>query len=434
MRLQTLTLPNGIRLIHYPVTSRVAHCGIFINAGSRDETDQEHGLAHFIEHTIFKGTLKRNVFRVLNRLENVGADLDAYTTKEETCINATFLKEDSERVLELFSDIFFNSTFPEAELEREKRVVADEIRSYQDNPAEQIFDDFEDMVFDGHPLGRNILGTVKSLKKFNRGHILGFIRRNYGTNGVVMASVGEIDFRRLVRIVTKYFSKDTGYRMPDTGCWIPDAGCPIQRPASSIQYPASILNPHRQPFQSYKPVIREQKKKIVQIHCILGADAFAFSDERRYPLALLNNMLGGPIMNSRLSLALRERNGLTYYNESNYTAYSDSGIISIYFGTDPIHYENALSIVYKELKRLREDKLSVIQLHTIKKQLAGQLASASESNMAAMLAIGKSFLLQDKFDPVEILLDKINQITSDQLIEISNEIFDESRLSRLTYL
>jgi predicted Zn-dependent peptidase len=414
MRLQTLTLPNGIRLIHYPVTGRVAHCGIFINAGSRDETEKEHGLAHFIEHTIFKGTTSRNVFHILNRLENVGADLDAYTTKEETCINATFLTEDYERTLELFSDIFCNSIFPDQELEREKRVVSDEIRSYQDNPAEQIFDDFEDMVFSGHSLGRNILGTVKSLKKFNRNHIHEFIRRNYGLNGVVIASVGEIDFRRLVRIVAKYFS--------------------IQYPASSIRHPASIILPHRQPFQSYKPVIREQKKKIMQVHCILGTEAYAFSDERRYPLAMLNNMLGGPIMNSRLSLALRERNGLTYYNESNYTAYSDSGIISIYFGTDPVHYEKALSIVYKELKRLREEKLSPVQLRTIKKQLAGQLAIASESNMATMLAIGKSFLLQDKFDPVEALLDKINQITSDQLLEISNEIFDESRLSRLTYL
>jgi predicted Zn-dependent peptidase len=221
-------------------------------------------------------------------------------------------------------------------------------------------------------------------------------------------------------MVVKYFSRDAG-------CW-------SQAPLSGIEHPASSISPHRQPFTNYKTVAREQKKKIMQVHCILGTEAYAFSDERRYPLAVLNNMLGGPIMNSRLSLALRERNGLTYNNESNYTAYSDSGIISIYFGTDPIHYEKALSIVYKELKRLREEKLSPVELRTVKKQLSGQLAIASESNMATMLAIGKSFLLQDKFDQVEVLLDKINQITSDQLIEISNEIFDESRLSRLTYL
>jgi predicted Zn-dependent peptidase len=405
MKLQVLTLPNGIRLVHHCVESPVAHCGIFINAGSRDESEHEHGLAHFIEHTIFKGTARRNVFRVLNRLENVGADLDAYTTKEETCINATFLSEYYERTLDLFSDIFFHSLFPEKELEREKQVVADEIRSYLDNPAEQIFDDFEDLIFAGHPLGRNILGTAKSLKKFNRKSILDFIRRNYSLDGVVIASVGKIDFKRLTRLVTRYFSDDPGYETATA----------------------------RQKFQGYQFIIKEQKKKIFQVHCLIGATAYPFSDERRFPLALLNNMLGGPIMNSRLSLALRERNGLTYQNESNYTAFSDSGIISIYFGTDPVNYDKALSIVHKELKKIREIKLTPMQLHTIKKQLVGQIAIASESNMANMLAMGKSFLLQDKFEPIEAILARIESVTAEEILEAGNEIFDEKRLSRLVY-
>ncbi|MEI6435315.1 MAG: pitrilysin family protein [Bacteroidota bacterium] len=405
MRLQTLTLSNGIRLIHHSVSSHVAHCGIFINAGSRDESEREHGLAHFIEHTIFKGTAKRSVFRVLNRLENVGADLDAYTTKEDTCINATFLSEYYDRTLELFSDIFFHSIFPEMELEREKQVVADEIRAYQDQPAEQIFDDFEDMIFAGHPLGRNILGTVKSLKKIGKTEILDFIRKNYALDQVVIASVGNIDFKRLVRLVSKYFSEQ----------------------------PERDAAPCRVPFSGYIPDVKEQKKKISQVHCLIGAPAYPFSDERRFPLALLNNMLGGPIMNSRLSLALRERNGLTYQNESNYTAHSDSGIISIYFGADPVHYEKALSITLKELKRLREEKLTTVQLHTIKKQLTGQLSIAGESNMAAMLAIGKSFLMQDRFDPIETIISRIGSVTADELLEIANEIFEEKRLSRLVY-
>ena len=405
MILQNFTLPNGIRLVHYAVSSRVAHCGIFINAGSRDESEHEHGLAHFIEHTIFKGTSKRNVFRVLNRLENIGADLDAYTTKEDTCINATFLSEYYERTLELFSDIFFHSVFPEQELEREKQVVADEIRAYQDQPAEQIFDDFEDMIFAGHPLGRNILGTANGLKKIGKTEILDFIRNNYVLDQVVIASVGDIDFNRLVRLVSKFFSEQ-----PERG----SAQC-------------------RVPFSCYIPVSREHKKKIFQVHCLLGAPAYPFSDERKFALALLNNMLGGPIMNSRLSLALRERNGLTYQNESSYTAHSDSGIISIYFGTDPIHYEKALSITLKELKRLRDEKLTPVQLHTIKKQLTGQLAIAGESNMATMLAIGKSFLMQDRFDPIEAILSRIAAVTAEGLLEIANEIFDEGRLSRLVY-
>jgi len=405
MELLSFTLPNGIRLVHCPVSSPVAHCGIFINAGSRDETEREHGIAHFIEHTIFKGTTKRNLFQVLNRLENIGADLNAYTTKEETCVYASFLNEYYDRTLELFQDIFFNSIFPEKEVEKEKQVVMDEIRSYQDTPAEQVFDDFEDLVFAGHPLGRNILGTAKSLKKFQRQEIFAFIQRNYQLNEVVIASVGRIDFLRLVKQTLKYFSNH-----PERGS----------------------ANP-RVPFGNYKPFLKSQKKRNSQVHCLVGAPAYPYNHEFRIPLALLNNILGGPIMNSRLSLALRERSGLTYHNESNYTAYSDGGIIHIYFGTDPVHYEKALAIVHKELKRLREEKLSPVQLHTVKKQLIGQLAIAQESNLAVMLAIGKSYLMQDSFDTIETVIERIASTTAGELQEIAHEILDEKKLSRLTY-
>ena len=405
MEIQSFTLPNGIRLVHHPVQNLIAHCGIFINAGSRDETETELGLAHFIEHTIFKGTKKRSLFQVLNRLENVGADLNAYTTKEETCIHASFLHEHYERAIELFQDIFFHSVFPEKELEREKQVVMDEIRSYKDTPDEQIFDDFEDLMFKGHPLGRNILGTARSLKRFKQKDVLDFIHRNYRFNEVVIASVGKIDIKKLVRLAHKYFSDH-----PERG--------------------------HSQPrlaFTNYKPFDTTIRKKNAQVHCIVGAIAYPFSDERRIPLALLNNILGGPVMNSRLSLALRERNGLTYHNESNYTAYSDAGIVQVYFGTEPAQYERALEIVHHELKRLREEKLSPVQLHTVKKQIAGQLAIARESNQAAMLALGKSYLLQNSFDPVERMLSRIDSITADELLAIGNEVFDEKQLSTLTF-
>ena len=290
MDLQTFTLPNGIRLVHSPIPNPVAHCGMFVHAGSRDETPSEHGIAHFIEHTIFKGTSKRNLFQVLNRLENVGADLNAYTTKEETCIHASFLCEHYERTLELFQDIFFNSVFPEKEVEKEKQVVIDEIESYLDSPSEQIFDDFEDLLFAGHPLGRNILGTVKGIKKLNRQNLYGFINHAYQLNEVVIASVGNIDFRKLVRLFVKYFSHH-----PERGNSIP-----------------------RLPFKGNNPVHAIQTKKLSQVHCVVGTTPYPFGHKLRIPLANLNSLLGGPTTNWRLSIALKGQSGLTYENESHY--------------------------------------------------------------------------------------------------------------------
>ena len=405
MELQVLQIPNGIRLVHHFVPSQVSHVGLFINAGTRDENEKEHGIAHFIEHTIFKGTEKRHVFQVLNRLENIGADLNAYTSKEETCIYATFLNEYYARTLELFQDILFHSTFPERELLKEKQVVMDEIRSYQDNPADQIFDDFEDLVFAGHPLGKNVLGTVKSLKKLTRNDLLEFIRRNYSPEEIVIVSVGNIEFSKLSRLIIKYFS---------------------QTPEREKAAP-------RKPFEMYQVEVKVQRKKTFMVHCMVGCAGYAFSDERRIPLALLNNMLGGPILNSRLSLALRERNGLTYHNESNYTPYSDAGIVSIYFGTDPGQYEKALAIVHKELAKIRNQKLTKLQLQIIQKQLIGQLAIAQESNLGQMLSIGKSFLLQNKFDPIESIITRINETTAEELLEISNDVFHPEKLSMLTF-
>jgi predicted Zn-dependent peptidase len=406
MDLQTFTLPNGIRLVHRQVPGAVAHCGLFIDAGTRDETEREHGIAHFIEHTIFKGTEKRNVYHILNRLEHVGADLNAFTGKEETCVYASFLTPYYDRTLELFQDIFFHSIFPVKELEKEKQVVTDEIQSYRDSPSEQIFDDFEDLVFSGHPLGKNILGTTASVKRIKREDVLGFIRKNYKLEKVVIASAGNISFSRLVRMVTRHFNAE-----PERGSAQP-----------------------REPFTEYCPVRKIQRKKTFQVHCMLGGVAYGYSDERRIPLALLNNMLGGPILNSRLSLALRERNGLTYHNESGYTAYSDSGIVYIYFGTDPVHYEKALDIVFKELKRLRSELLSPVQLHIIQKQLIGQLAIAQESNLSGMLAVGKSFLIQNHFDPIGILIKKIESVTAGSLLEIAREVYNQDRLSYLTFM
>lgn len=403
---QFYTLPNGIRVIHHCVPNPVAHFGLFINTGTRDEKRGEHGMAHFIEHTFFKGTGKRNLFQVLNRLDNIGADLNAFTTKEDTCIYASFLSGYYERVIELIHDIGFHSIFPDTEIEKEKQVIMDEIRSYMDSPSDQIYDDFEDMIFEGHPLGKNILGTLKSLKNISREKLKQFIKNNYHTDGIVICSVGNIDFKRLLIMMKKYFGQEPEKNGRKTN----------HRPLS------------------YIPSTRFLKKKINQVHCVIGGPAYTFEDPRRIPLALLNNMLGGPLMNSRLSLALREKNGLTYQVDSTYSPYTDAGAIEIYFGTDASLYEKALSIIHKELKKLRNEKLGQVQFGIVRKQLKGQLAIANESNLSLMFSMGKSFLVQNRFDPVDVIMEKIDAVTSDQLQDIANEIFASERLSMLAFI
>ena len=403
---QVYTLSNGIRVVHQSMPNVVAHFAVFINTGTRDEKKGEHGMAHFIEHTLFKGTSKRNLFQVLNRLDNVGADLNAYTTKEDTCIYASFLGQYYERVIELIHDISFHSVFPEPELEKEKQVIMDEIRSYLDSPSDQIYDDFEDLIFKGHPLGKNILGSLKSLGTISREKLLDFIKNNYNTNRMVICSVGNIDFKRLMNLVKKYFGAEREKNGNKTV--------------------------HRSLF--YTPSTRFVHKKLNQVHCIIGGPAFAYDDPRRIPLALMNNMLGGPLMNSRLSIALRERNGLTYQVDSTYSPYTDTGAIAIYFGTDSSLYEKAIAVIYKELRKLREKKLGNIQLRIIQKQLKSQLAIANESNLSLMFSIGKSFLVQNRYDPIEVLMNKIDAVTSVQLQDIANEIFSPERMSLLAFL
>ncbi|HRZ78056.1 MAG TPA: pitrilysin family protein, partial [Bacteroidales bacterium] len=289
------TLSNGIRLVHVTTTSLVAHAGVFLNTGSRDEQPLENGLAHFIEHVLFKGTRRRKAFQVLSRLENVGGDLNAFTTKEDTCIYASFLPEHYDRTLELFADILYDSTFPERELKKEKEVILDEINGYLDTPFEQIFDEFEEQLFNGHPLGRNILGTPEHLRAFGREEVLAFIQRNYRNAGTVIASAGPIPPRRFFHRAQRWFES---------------------RGTAGGERP-------RQPVNGYTPTQRSVERPGYQTHCILGCRAYPVDHPGHFPLLLLNNILGGPGMNSRLNLSLRERHGLTYHVESGYHPYSD---------------------------------------------------------------------------------------------------------------
>lgn len=398
-------LKNGIRIVHKYIDTNVAHCGLIINAGSRDEDGKENGIAHFIEHCIFKGTSKRKSYHILNRLDSVGGDLNAYTTKEETCVYASFLHEYYERTIELLSDIVFNSTFPAKELIKEKEVVIEEINSYKDNPSELIFDEYEEYMYAGHPIGRLILGTPSNVRKFKSPDLQNFIHKNYNTDEMVFCSVGNIKFAQLVKLVEKHFAI----------------------------YPANERKLTRQAFTDYKPMNIVKNKRTYQTHTLIGNMAYGTKDKRKNGLTLLNNILGGPAMNTRLNLAVRERHGYAYTVESNYTPYTDTGLFSIYLGTDTSSNQKAIDVVMKELGKLRTTKLGNMQLKSAKKQLIGQVEIAYESNLNEMLSIGKSYMIFNKVDSIAEINAKIEKVTEDEIIEIANEIFDPSQLSYLIY-
>ena len=407
MEFNIFTLKNGIRIIHKEIkNSEVSHCGLLINAGSRDESKDEQGLAHFIEHTIFKGTKKRKAFHILNRLDAVGGELNAYTSKEVTCVYASFLNIYHERAIELLADITFSSTFPEKEIAKEKDVIIDEINSYLDNPCEQIYDDFEEQIFAPHPIGRNILGTIESLKKINRKNLIDFISKHYATDRMVFSFVGNISAQSMKQLAEKHFS-------------------PI---------PGNISTFKRKLFSSYHPSQKSVKKSTYQAHRIIGNIAYSRKHKNRTGLILLNNLLGGPAMNSRLNLAIREKYGFTYNLESNYSAYTDTGIFNIYLGTDNQHLEKTDQLLKKELSKLKDVKLGTLQLHSAKMQLTGQIALAQESKAGFMLAIGKSLLLHDRVESLPEIYAKIEALTAENLLEIANEIFDEKQLSTLTFM
>jgi predicted Zn-dependent peptidase len=405
MELLYHTLDNGVRLVHHRIPGMVAHCGLVINTGSRDEKHEEHGIAHFIEHMLFKGTTKRKAYHILSRLEDVGGELNAYTTKEETAVHASFLKDDYARAVEIISDISFNSLFPEKEIAKEKDVVIEEINSYLDNPAELIFDDFEELVFSGQPIGRNILGSPESVKSFSHKTISGFISREYNTNEMVFCSVGNIENEKLLKLFETNFG-------------------------SIVKSP---INTRKAIRWQYKPATVTKKMDTFQNHCIIGNIAFDLKDDRRMGMFLLNNILGGQGLNSRLNLSLREKNGLAYNVESGYNPYFDTGIFSIYFGTDSQYLEKSTNLVMAELKKLRNTKMGTIQLTKAKNQIKGYLARGFENHENLMLSLGKSLVIFNKIDTIEEICKKIDDITPEELLETSNTVFEPSLLSTLVY-
>ncbi len=405
MEYTSMTLSNGIRLIHTTVDSPVAHCGVVINTGSRDEAPEEHGMAHFIEHTIFKGTVRRKAYHIISRLEDVGGEMNAYTSKEETAIHASFLCEYYERTIELFSDILIDSTFPERELKKEQEVIVDEINSYNDTPSELIFDEFEELIYEGHPMGRSILGTPERVRDFQAADIRRFMDRNYHTDQMVICSVGNISPGKFFHMAQRHFSR----------------------------YPGNLRPGSRTMFSGYSPKLRKVEKGTFQAHCILGGEAFDIYHPDRLKLVLLNSILGGQSGNSRLNLSLRERNGIAYNLESSYTAYTDSGTLTIYFGTDPENLERALTLINREISLLQNKALGSLQLNKARKQLIGQLAMSQENHEDLMLAIGKSMLIFNKVENLEEIYRNISEITTSQLMETANRILEPGSLSTLIY-
>ena len=401
----THTLPNGLRIIHAQKDSNVTYCGFAIDAGTRDEADNEQGMAHFVEHLIFKGTKKRHAWHILNRMEHVGGDLNAFTNKEETVVYSAFLSEHFPRAVELLADIVFHSTFPQHEIDKEVEVIIDEIQSYEDSPSELIFDDFEELIFPNHPLGRNILGKPDLLCQFKTSNALDFTSRYYRPDNMVFFVQGNIDFKRVVRLVEKAVGDIT---------------------ISASEQKRDI--PHL-----YVPQSKIIRRDTHQAHVMIGSRGYDAHSDKRTALYLLNNILGGPGMNSRLNVSLREKSGLVYNVEANLTSYTDTGVFCIYFGADSKDVNRCIHLVHKELKRLREKPLSTLQLASAKKQIIGQISVARDNSESTALDLGKTFLHYGKYEGPNEVFRRIEALTAHDLWDVSNEMFAEDYLSTLIY-
>lgn len=403
---KTGILKNGLRWIHQEVRSPTGHIGLIIQAGSRDESPEEEGLAHFIEHLLFKGTKKRKAFHIISRIEDVGGELNAYTGKEETTLYASFLREHYERSMELIFDIVQNATFPDREIPKEKEVILDEIDSYRDSPSELIFDEFDSLLYPNHPLGRNILGSEKSVKSFSKEQVINFVKRNYTPERAVLSSVGGINHSEFERLADRHASNWKG---------------------------KMDIHSRTTPFVS-KSEIKHVKKEIHQSHIIIGGEGISIHDKDYTAIILLNNLLGGPSMNSRLNLNIRERHGIAYQIESFINSYNDSGIWGIYAGTDLETIDRCHRLIIKELTLLRDKKLGVLQFSKAKTQLLGQMALAQESNVNMMTSLGKSLLVYNRVDTFKEIVTKVDALKISQIQELAQQIFSSHEMSELRYV
>ncbi len=402
---KTYLFKNGIRLIHRSNQSEVAHFGLIVHTGTREELPEEHGLAHFMEHMFFKGTRKRSPYQIISRLEDVGGEVNAYTTKEETALYASFLKQDYRRAMELIQDIFLHSTFPEKEREREAEVILNEIQSYDDSPSELIFDRAEELLYPHHSIGRNILGSEESLGRFVNGTLERFLYENYATDEIVLSFVGNTPFESIRAAAERYFGEIPG---------------------------KTRLRKRIKPLAVTAVKIIE-KRETHQKHCMMVGEGYKLTDPRRLQLYLLNNILGGPGMNSRLNLALRERRGYTYSAESHYAPYTDTGAMMVYFSCDPDKFQKSMQVTRDEMNKLRTRLIADARLNHAKKQMVGQLAISRENNEHLMLTTGKSFLVFDRVDSLNTIRMKLDEITASQIRDVANEVLDTKNLNKLIF-
>ena len=414
MNLSTLnsqfSIANGLRVLHLADNMPITYVGVAIDAGTRDELPDESGMAHFVEHLLFKGTKRRRAWHIINWLESVGGQLDAYTTKEETYIYATVPNEYTNRALELLADVVLNSTFPESELEKERDVVLDEIQSYNDSPSELIYDEFEELLFPHDPIGRNILGTEQSLESFTSERVQQFVRRNYTPDRMVVFAMGNIKFDWLLKKVEKYFHN-----------------------AQCTMHNAQLKSISRQLPKSYIPVHRTTPRDTYQAHCIIGNRTISMTSPERLTMLLLNNILGGPNMSSRLNLALRERNGLCYTIESNLTNYTDTGVWNIYFGCDPRNLAKAQRLCMQQLELLCSTPLNNNQLSTAKRQLRGQVLIGNQNKENLILGLSKTYLHGLELKPDSEHFQFIDSLTPSDLQSLAQRTFNPDQLSTLIY-
>lgn len=447
MKYNTYTLDNGLRIIHLPSDSKVVYCGYQINAGTRDEEPGEEGLAHFCEHVTFKGTERRKAWHILNCLESVGGDLNAYTNKEGTVYYSAILKEHIARAVDLLSDIVFHSVYPQAEIDKEVEVICDEIESYNDSPAELIYDEFENILFKDSSLGHNILGTAEQVRSFTTEDALRFTRKLYRPDNAIFFAYGDIDFKKLVKLVGRALADDDSGKLAEEDChadFADDAdfagGTGFAGDENSITTEKSVSSVKSVGPKNYPSVGEEiagqtivMQKNTHQAHVMIGTRAYDVNDDRRMPLYLLNNILGGPGMNAKLNLALREHNGLVYTVESTMVAYGDTGTWSIYFGCDEHDIKRCLRLVRKELDRMMEKPLSDSQLKAAKKQIKGQIGVACDNRENFALDFGKSFLHYGWEKNVDCLYEQVEAITSQQIQDVARELFDKDRLITLIF-
>lgn len=397
-------LSNGIQVVHQQLaTTQIVHCGIILNVGSRDENVDNQGIAHFWEHMAFKGTRRRRSFNIINSLDSVGGELNAFTDKEKVVFYASVRDQYFEKAVDILSDITFNSIFPENQIEKERGVILEEMAMYFDSPDESLQDEFEAIVYKDHPMGMNILGKPETVKSFRKRDFMNFFKQNLSTSKIVFSCVGNISQEQVEKMARKYFE--------------------------NVSFRKAMMR--RKKFGKYIAKEEILKRTVKQAKCAIGRDAYSIQDENRIPLFMLVNMLGGPGMNSRLNLALREKYGFVYSIDAHYIPYSDTGLFAVFFGTEPKQLDRCIRLVKKELDRFCEKPLTKRQLDSAKEQIKGQLAMAEENNLNLMLMLGRSVLDTGSVQSLEDIYNQIDEIRASKLQDVAQDIFDETKMSYL---